>query len=406
MGIYLINNQLRISPDKISVAMYILHFVVASTFISVISVPFDAVIIANENFLFLAIVNILNSLFKLAIAFSIFLFSSDRLIYYGLLTMISAIIIRIIKGIYTKKKYKECNVDILNAYDYNEIKGIGRFAGWSLFGSLCSLARNQGVAVVLNLFYSTVVNAAYGVAHQVNSQIMFFSQTMMNAMRPQIMKSEGANNRERMIRLALTANKFSFYLFTFFAVPLFFEMPFVLKLWLKNVPEYTVEFCRSIILLTMMNQINMGLMTAVQAIGRIKIYQIVAGGIQLLTLPIGFIFLKLGYPPYSIILVSFILETISTIFRVFYFKYLTGYSVYEYFKNVLLNSFLSIIPVILVVYYVQNQFSNNWLNLILVFVCSMLTYLISIYFIGLGMNDKYMLKQLFKTIKNKILKQS
>jgi O-antigen/teichoic acid export membrane protein len=406
VGVYLINNQLKIPPEKITVAIYILHFVVASTFVTVISVPFDAVINANENFLFLAVVNIINSLFKLAIAFSIFLFSDDRLFYYGLLTMVSAIVIRIIKRSYSKKKYKECNVNILKAYDYNEMKGIGAFAGWSLFGSLCSLARNQGVAVVLNLFYTTVVNAAYGIAHQVNSQIMFFSQTMMSAMRPQIMKSEGANDRERMIRLSLTANKFSFYLFTFFAIPLFFEMPFILKLWLKNVPEYTVEFCRSIILLTMMNQINMGLMTAVQAIGKVKVYQVVAGGIQLLTLPIGYIFLKLGYPPYSIILVSFILESISTVFRVFYFKYLTGYSAYKYFKNVLLNSFLSMIPVILVVYYVQNQFSNNWLNLILVCVCAMLTYVISIYFIGLGKNDKYMIKQLIKTLSNKIFRNS
>lgn len=405
VGIYLIKNQLKIPPEKIPVAIYILHFVVIATFINVISVPFDAVIIANENFLFLALVNILNSLLKLTIAFSIFSFSDDRLIYYGLLTMISAIIIRIIKSVYSKKKYEECNVNILKVYNYHEMKGIGVFAGWSLFGSLCALARNQGVAVVLNLVYSTVVNAAYGIAHQINSQIMFFSQTMMSAMRPQIMKSEGANDRGRMIRLSLTANKFSFYLFTFFAVPLFFEMPFILKLWLKNVPEYTVEFCRSIILLTMMNQINMGLMTAVQAIGKIKTYQIVAGGIQLLTLPIGFFFLKIGYPPYSIILVSFILETISTVFRVFYFKHLTGYSAFSYFKNVLLNSFLSLIPVILVVYYIQNQFSNNWLNLLMVCVCSVLTYTTSIYFIGLCENDKLMLKQIIKTIKEKVFKK-
>ena len=113
-------------------------------------------------------------------------------------------------------------------------------------------------SIVLNLFYSTLVNAAYGIAHQINSQIMFFSQTMMSTIKPQIMKSEGANDRERMIRLALTANKFSFYLFTIFAVPLFFEMPFILKLWLVEVPKHTVEFCRAIILLTMMNQINKG----------------------------------------------------------------------------------------------------------------------------------------------------
>src|SRR5690606_9185483 len=117
----------------------------------------------------------------------------------------------------------------------------------------------------------------------------------------------------------------------------FIQMPLVLDLWLKEIPMYSVEFCRAILLLTMMNQINMGVMTAVQAIGRIKVYQIVAGGIQLCTLPIGYLFLKAGYPPYSIVLVSFILETISTIFRMFYFKHLTGFPVKLYFQKVIIS---------------------------------------------------------------------
>lgn len=401
LGLYLINNQLKISPDKITVAKYILHFVVASTFITIISVPYDAVVNAHENMVFLAVVNIINTLFRLSIALSIYLFSTDKLFYYGLLTMISAILIRIIKREYSKRKYIECHVNIIDSYDKNEINELTSFAGWSLFGSLCSLARIQGVSVILNLFYSTVVNAAYGIAIQINGQLMFFSQTMMSAMRPQIMKSEGANNRERMIRLALTANKFSFYLFTFFGLPLFFEMPFILKLWLKNVPEYSVEFCRAIILLTMMNQINMGLMTAVQAIGKIKVYQVIAGGIQLLTLPIGFIFLKNDFPPYSIIIVSFILESISTVFRVFYFQYLTGYSAKEYFKFVILSSFISLMPAVIVVYYAQKIFSNNWLNLLTVCVLSTLTYILSIYLIGLSNVDKKMLGQLIKSFKGK-----
>lgn len=401
VGIYLINNQLKINPARIDVALYILHFVVASTFITVISVPYDAVINAHENMTFLAVVGVVESVLKLLIAFSLFFLTVDKLFVYGFFTMLCAIIIRIIKRIYSKRKYKECHVNFIKEYDIDQIKELNSFAGWSLFGTLCSLARNQGVAVVLNLFFVTVVNAAYGIANQVNSQLMFFSQTMMSAMRPQIMKSEGSNDRDRMIRLSLTANQFSFYLFTFFALPFFFEMPFILKLWLKNVPEYTVEFCRSIILLTMVNQINMGLMTAVQAIGKIKLYQVVAGSIQLLTLPIGFIFLKLNYPPYSIILASFVLEILSTIFRVFYFQYLTGYSAKLYFKRVLLNSFISLTPSLIMVYYIKTQIISDWISFIVVCLVSSITYSLSIYFIGLTINEKNMLKQLVINFKKK-----
>jgi O-antigen/teichoic acid export membrane protein len=402
-GIYLIENHLKINPDKILVAINILHFVVVSTFITIISVPYDAIINAHENMSFLAVVSIIEALLKIAIAFSLALFGNDKLLFYGLLTMISTILLRFLKRIYSRKKYKECHVNVLKSYDKKEITDLTSFAGWSLFGALCSVARNEGVAVVLNLFYTTVINAAYGIANQINSLLMFFSQTMMSAMRPQIMKSEGANDRNRMIRLALTANQFSFYLFTFFALPIFFDMSFVLKSWLQNVPNYTIEFCRSILLLTMMNQINMGLMTAVQAIGRIKVYQIVAGGIQLLTIPIGFFFLKLGYQPYSIILVSFVLETISTVFRIFYFQYLTGYRATEYFNKVILNSFLSLLPSILLVYFAHIWLVDGFVGFIVLCGISSISYLLSIYYIGLTDNDKQMLKQVFNSIKNKFV---
>jgi len=406
IGTYLIHHKLKIDPERVQVAGYILHFVVISTFITVISVPYDAVINAHENMTFLAIVGVIESVLQLMVALSLVFLSGDKLFYYGLFSMATVIIVRIIKQIYSRRKYEECSVSLKEEFDKEQIKELSSFAGWQLFGTLCALGRNQGVAVVLNIFYGTIVNAAYGISNQINSQLMFFSQTMMSAVRPQIMKSEGANERKRMIRLALTANKFSFYLFTFFALPFFFTMPFVLKLWLKHVPHFSVEFCRAIILLTMMNQINMGLMTAVQAIGKIKVYQMVAGGIQLLTLPIGIVFLKLGFPPQSIILVSFVLETISTVFRMFYFNHLTGYPVIDYFKNVILSSFLSLLPTAILVYFINGQFSNSWINLIVVFSASGLSYLIAIYFIGLDDNDKLMFERLYQSFRNKLSRKS
>ena len=132
----------------------------------------------------------------------------------------------------------------------------------------------------------------------------------------------------------------------------------------------------------------------------------VAGGIQLLTLPIGIVFLKLGFPPQSIILVSFVLETISTVFRMFYFNHLTGYPVIDYFKNVILSSFLSLLPTAILVYFINGQFSNSWINLIVVFSASGLSYLIAIYFIGLDDNDKLMFERLYQSFRNKLSRKS
>ncbi len=399
---FLIGNYLNINPERINVARYILHFTLISTFITIISVPYDAVINAHENMLFLAIVGIIESIFKIIVALSLSFVTNDKLLIFGLLTMISAVLIRLIKRYYSRSKYVECKSAIYKLMDFNSIRELTSFAGWNLFGTLCALGRNQGVAVVLNLFFSTVVNAAYGVANQVNSQLMFFSQTMMSAIRPQIMKSEGANDRERMIRLSLSANRLSFYLFTFIALPFFFQMPYILNFWLKDVPDYTVNFCRAILLLTMANQINMGLMTAVQAIGKIKVYQMIAGGIQLLTLPIGYIFLKFGYPPYSIIVCSFVLECISTVFRIFYFKYLTGYSKRKYFKNVILRCLGTLLPSLILLVFLHKKMNEGGITFLITCCLSSIIYSISILFIGLEKREKELIREIIYKFKTKL----
>ncbi|PLK44036.1 lipopolysaccharide biosynthesis protein [Emticicia sp. TH156] len=403
-GMYFIYNKLQINHTRISTAVYILHFVSVSTFLTVISVPYDAVVNAHENMTFLAIIGVFETILRFLAAIVIFYFGEDKLLLYGLLMLVVSFVIRLIKQIYCTRKYPECTVSLKAEYSKKQIVELGSFAGWQLFGNLAAIARNQGVAVVLNLFYTTVVNAAYGVANQINTQLMFFSETMLSAVRPQIMKSEGANDRARMIRLALTANRFAFYLFTFFAVPFYFELPFILKLWLANVPDYSVEFCRAIILLTMASQINQGLITAVQAIGKIKVYQMVAGGILLLTLPVGYVFLKLGYPPQYIILVGFGLECISTVFRIFYFNYLTGYSVKEYFKGVIFDSFASLLPTVLIVWFVQQHLHGEWFKFIITCLVSGVTYIGFIYLLGLKDTEKTMIAQLIQTAKKKVFK--
>ena len=147
----------------------------------------------------------------------------------------------------------------------------------------------------------------------------------------------------------------------------------------------------------------MGLMTAVQAIGKIKVYQMVAGGIQLFTLPIGYFLLTQGYPPYSVILVSFVLESISTVFRIFYFRYLTNYSVIKYFKDVIFRSFISMTPAVVLVYFLGEYLHNDFLSFLIVGLVSSIVYCTSIYFIGLSDNDKNMLKQLIVNVKIKVL---
>lgn len=404
VGVYLIEYKLDIGSDRVSIAKNLLHFATVSTFLTVISVPYDALINSYERMSFLALVSILESILKLIGTVVVFYVSNeDRLLYYGVFIMTISLLIRLIKRRYVRRNFKESHVSIMSLYNLGQIKELSAFASWSLFGVLCYLGRNQGVAVILNFFYSTVVNAAYGIANQINGQLMFFSQTLMAAVRPQIMKSEGANSRERMISLSLSANKFCFFLFTFFALPLYFQLPFILKLWLNDVPQYTVDFCRAILLLTMASQINQGVITAVQAIGKIKVYQTIAGGIQLLTLPIGYIFLSLGYPPQSVLIVSFFLECCSTVFRIFYFHYLTGYSVSKYVSKVILRCVLSLIPMVLFLSQIfRFNIINPWQELFITIFSVLVMYSIMVYFIGFDSNERVFFQSFLQKSINKL----
>lgn len=217
------------------------------------------------------------------------------------------------------------------------------FAGWNLFGALCNVSRDQGMAIVLNLFFGTIVNAAYGVANQVNGQLLSFSSTLSKAINPQIVKSEGRGDRNRMLRLTITTCKMSFFLLSFFALPLIIEMPFVLNLWLDEVPEHAIIFCRLIIGLSLVSQLSRGLQIALQAVGKIRAYQVVVGTLIILNLPLAYVLVNAGLQPFSVFVGAIFIEVIAGGLRMWFAHRLTGLSMPTFFKEVWLNASISIL---------------------------------------------------------------
>ncbi|EPR67844.1 putative flippase [Cyclobacterium qasimii] len=337
VGVYFLNNHLNIASERLQTANYLLQFIIGSTFLVIISVPYDGLANAHENMLFLSILDIFESIGKLCIAFILLNSSFDKLLLYGFLLFILTLLVRIIKWIYCNNKYVETKFNYKNDFEPKKIKEMSSFASWNLFGVLSSIGNNSGTAIVLNIYFGTIVNAAFGIAQQVNGQLSFLSQTLMKAIKPQMTKSEGSGNRARTIKLSIISSKFSFYLYSFVSIPLFFELPLILSIWLKDVPENTIVFCKLILVINLVRQFSMGIMSAVQAIGKIRLYQTVAGSMQLLVIPIGIVFYNLNYPNYTIFLIALLMEILSTIFRVYYFSFLTKYNVIKYITEVLLN---------------------------------------------------------------------
>lgn len=405
LGMYLLADKLQIAADKMETAKNLFHFVVLTSFVAIIAVPYDGIINAKENMLFLAITGIVDSLLKLLIALTLFLPLDDKLLVFGILIFVKELLMRVIKQLYCLHKYKaECKVNALKLYDKDNIKELYSFAGWNLIGVVAYMFRNQGVAVVLNIFLGTAINTAYGIANQVNSQLRLFSEAMMQAIQPQMVKNEGGGDRPRVLMLAIISSRFSFFIFTIIALPIFLELEFIIDLWLVEVPESTITFCRLIILLTLIQQLRSGITIATHAIGKIKEYQFFNAPVQLLSLPFGYFLLYLGYPAYSIILAVIFIETIIVFLNIIFFKKMTDYNIFLYIKSVLISCILSLSVSLLLLFFIKNYVFSDFqtgLRVIFVVILSLIIYPATIYFLSLSTKEKSKLKKVITIIKSK-----
>lgn len=400
---FLFEQFLNIPENRIYAAKVVYRTMLFSLFFSMVNVPFIGSLVAHENLLFVAVINIIESLLKLAIAFLLVGLANNQLIVYGWLMAALAFLTLLLYMGYCFKKFEECTVQGFFKVDKVQVKELSSFAGWNLFGALCGVGRNQGLAVLLNLYFGAAINAAYGIANQVASQMNFFSATMLRAMNPQIMKSEGSGDRERMLRLSMMASKFGFFLVAIIGIPAIFEMTEILNFWLKDVPDYTVIFTQLILVSILLNQLTIGLQSALQATGRIKVYQSVVGGVILLTLPGAYLFLKLGFEPQSVFISYLIIETLALVLRVYFAKKMAGLSIRMYYNRVVSRELLPVMVSGACCYFITTNFLFD-LRFLFTVIMSGIVFLGSIYWVGLCKDEKVLVHKFLTLTKNKIWK--
>ncbi|KEO71835.1 MATE family efflux transporter [Anditalea andensis] len=400
-GLFFFDGFLNIPPERVIAAKTIYHFMSLTVFFTVVAVPFSGSLIANENMLWVAIVNIIEALLKLAIAIYVLYISGDRLIYFGFLTAGISLVSFFLYALYCLKRYPECDLSKVFTIDKPLLKDLSSFAGWNLFGALCIVSRNQGTAIILNLFYGVIINSAYGIANQVSAQLSFFSATLLRALNPQIMKSEGANDRQRMLRLSMMASKFGFFLMALFAIPCIFEMQVILELWLINIPDYTILFCSLMLVSAMANQLTVGLQSAAQATGKIKFYQSLVGTILLLNLPLAYLVLNQGFPPHWVIYTFILIEIVASTARLFFLRILAGLDIILYIQRVFIKE---IIPVSVSVFtcWIIVNYLNFPFRFLLTGISSGIVFLLLIYFTGLCLDEKVLVDQLMNKARTRL----
>lgn len=333
---FLFNGFLNIQADKIIVAKTVYFIMIISAVITVGTIPFSAIMNAREDLVILSLCDIVSSIVKLLAAVSLLFFQSHLLVIYSIIMIASVLVKMLFEFFWVNNKYKETHIFVSQFYNKDIYRDMLGFIGWNTLGSVAVLVRSQGVAIVLNIFFGTIVNAAYGIANQVNSLVLSFSSTLTTVFAPMIIQAKGAKNEKRMLETAIFSSKLSFLLSTMMALPILLFLPQLLFWWLGGYPESTEEFCRYIIFSFLVLQLYPGINRAIYATGNIKGYQISISIFLVAIIPIGCIFFKMGYPPYSIMIVMLFFQIMALISTIYYAKKYCSLNV----KTFIINSVL------------------------------------------------------------------
>ena len=304
LGMWFLNEKMKIASDKMYAANLVFILSTLAFAINILTVPYSAVIIAHEKMSAFAYVSIVDVTLKLLVSFLLFLFKHDRLIYYAILILFISLLIRLIYVIYCNRHFSECKTKPL--YEKDIFHSIGKFAGWNCIGAASSILRNQGNNIILNVFFGTVINAAYAIGMQVSNAMTQLADNFMTSVNPQITKYYAQKEYAEMNNLIYRSSRLSFYLTWLLSILIIFDPSYILNLWLSNYPPQTVSFVQLLLVFVITESISRPLITAQLATGNIKKYQIIVGGIQMLNLPISYLaLLKLDNPivPFYIMII-------------------------------------------------------------------------------------------------------
>lgn len=364
-GWFFFHGILNIPEDRISAAQVVYCSLIVSTVFTVMNVPYDAVMNAHENMRYYAIVGVIESLLKLAVAFACVYTSEDKLIVYGMLMAAIPLVTLTIMKVYCRKHYEECVIKPRKYYDKKLMREMTSFAGWSLAGSMGGILGNYGNGIVLNSFFGTLLNAALGIANQLNGMLMVFSNSMLKALAPVIVKTEGGGEHKKMLEYSFTGGKFSFLLFALFCLPCFVETPYILNLWLKEYPDWTIAFVRFQIVRTLMEQTYITLGTSLNATGKIKqtnLFSFVLNLLPLLLLSIAF---WVGASPWWYYpIVIFCMVVLSAASIIYYCKKFCNLNIWQYFKAIPIPCFIVSIIVLAIGFAVSLTLSQGMIRLL------------------------------------------
>lgn len=393
VGLWFVMNKLVIPEERMTAAIWVYQSAILSSIITIISSPYNGLIIAHEKMSAFAAISIFDALAKFCVAVFLFYSPIDRLISYAILYVLILIIVRLIYTFYCKKNFKESSYHI--TWDKNISTKVLSFAGWTLTGNVAVMGYTQGLNILLNIFFGAVVNAARGVSVQVQAAARMFFAGFQTAINPQIIKSYAQHDYERLHTLVFMSSRFSFYLMLFITIPLCLHTQYILDLWLKDVPDYTAEFVRIMLIVGLVNTLQNPTMTALHATGNIKKVQIVESTMLLSVVPFAYLFLKyLHISPVMVFVVYLVIEIITQFVRVYMIYPRIKLKMTDYLNKIMLPICLVSTVSVAICNIISGvvEVSNFGMLLVVVMIYTMIN-LTVVYLLGLQRSERQFVNQ-------------
>lgn len=388
VGLWFLYNKLNIPAERFASAIWVFHLSVASLFVSIISTPYNAAIIANERMSVYAYFSILDVFLRLVVVYLLLVVSFDKLVLYAILLLLVGLIMQSCYMIYCKKKFKECSYKW--NWNFALIRKMFSFTGWMIFGCLTDMLGNQGVNILINMFFGPVYNAARGIAVQARTAVDSFVLNFLTAVKPQVMKSYSSGELEYMYKLVFSSSRLSYYLLLILTLPIFFNTHYILELWLKTVPPLCELFTQLTIVELLIRTAYTPIAYVNQASGKIRNYQISVSLLFILTFVLSYIVYKMGMPVYSSFVVAIIVAVIGLFVRMLVLKYDNDFPVMDYLKSVF-SPIISVSIISSILPLVYCKFSNdNFVSFLIASLICVISSSITIWVIGLRNSEKQM----------------
>lgn len=396
IGLWFLYHKMTIPLDRMDAAVWTYQAAVASTTVLIISVPYNASIIAHEKMKAFAYISILEVTLKLLIVYLLLLGDFDKLKLYAILILCVQISIQTIYQLYCKHHFKETKYH--RTWDKSLFKEMTAFVGWNLWGNCAAVAFTQGINILLNMFFGPAVNAARGIAVQVQNAVNQFSFSFQTALNPQITKSYAQQEFDYMHQLIFKSSKFTFFLLLCLSMPIFLETETILSIWLGNVPENCVTFLRIMLCITIVDSVANPLMVSAAATGKIKLYQSLIGGILLTIVPISYIALKMGGNPASVFIVHLCICIIAFITRLLIVRPIIGLSLRLYLRQVIMKCMIVLLISIIIPVTLKCYLEESIPNFIITCTSCVICVIISVYTAGLNQSEKEFINNKLKAI--------